>query len=622
MRWNKYNNNGTSSVSPFNDEEEDINNSNNCNNDQWSITKDKNYITEDTFDNGVSDSIHRNHHTSFKKDDEGNEYEIYNMGRDDNTHEEEDEDNDEEENNSRTNLLHSTKTHRKLVNRHVQFIAISGVIGTALFVAIGKPLYHGSAGFLLITFALWCVPILCITVSTAEMVSFLPVSSPFLRLAKKCTDESLALMASWNFWFLECVQIPFEIVSVNTIIHYWRDDYSPAIPLVVQAILYLLISVCAVGYYGELEFWLSSFKIILALGLFLYTFITMVGGNPHHDVYGFRYFGDAPFKKYFPDGVDRGASIGYFQGFLSCLIQASFTIAGGEYISMLAGEVKLPRKVLPKAFKQVFVRLTVMFIGSCLCVGIVCSANDPSLTAAINESRPGAGSSPYVISMINLGIRILPDVVNIALITAAFSAGNAYTYCSSRTLYGMALDGYAPKVFTRCNQQGVPIYAVGVSLCWALISLLQLNSNSAVVLNWLINIITTSQLINFVCLCIIYLFFRRAYLVQKDTLPSLPFVSWWQPWTAIFGMICATAMIFIQGYTVFFRKLWNVQDFLFNYLMIFIDLGIYLGYKIIWCRGKDKFKDPHTIDFMTDLREIEEHELDNNFEKFRFYLEA
>ena len=162
---------GASSVSPYNDEEDD--------NDQWSITKDKNYITQDTFDSGANNSLHR-HNTMFKKDEEGNDYEIYDMGRDDNTHEEEDEDNDEEENNSRTNLLHSTKTHRKLVNRHVQFIAISGVIGTALFVAIGKPLYHGGAGFLLITFALWCIPILCITVSTAEMVSFLPVSSPFL----------------------------------------------------------------------------------------------------------------------------------------------------------------------------------------------------------------------------------------------------------------------------------------------------------------------------------------------------------------------------------------------------------------------------------------------------------
>lgn len=536
------------------------------------------------------------------------------------SHSDSDEGDDITDNDSTTGLLHNTKTQRNLLNRHVQFIAISGVIGTALFVAIGKGLYYGGAGFLLIAFAMWCVPVLAITVSTAEMVSFLPISSPFLRLAKKCVDESLAVMASWNFWFLECVQIPYEIVSVNTIIHYWRDDFSPAIPLVIQVILYLLISVCAVKYYGELEFWLASFKIILAIGLFFFTFITMVGGNPKHDVYGFRHFRQDSFKQYFPDGnTSPGKHAGYFQGFLVCLIRAAATIAGGEYISMLAGEVQLPRKVLPKAFKQVFMRLTVLFLGSCLCVGIVCASNDPALTAAINESRSGAAASPYVIAMNNLGIRVLPDIVNIALITAAFSAGNAYTYCSSRTLYGMALDGYAPKVFTRCNKQGVPIYAVGVSLCWALISLLQLNSNSAIVLNWLINIITSSQLINFVCLCIIYLFFRRAYLSQKDNLPELPFKSWWQPWTAIFGLVCSVFMILLQGYTVFFPKLWKVQDFLFYYLMVFIDIGIYLFYKLVWKRGKDKFKKPEEVDFEEDLREIEEHEMNYSFEKFKFY---
>ncbi|CCK68574.1 Agp2p KNAG_0B01270 [Huiozyma naganishii CBS 8797] len=521
---------------------------------------------------------------------------------------------------SRTNLLPNIRTHRKLLNRHVQFIAISGVIGTALFVAIGKGLYYGGAGFLLIAFAMWCVPILAITVSTAEMVSFFPVSSPFLRLAKKCVDESLAVMASWNFWFLECVQIPYEIVSVNTVIHYWRDDYNPAIPLVVQSVMYILISVCAVKYYGEMEFWLASFKIVLAVGLFFFTLVTMVGGNPKHDVYGFRNFRIDSFKKYYPDGNDaHSRSVGYFQGFLVCLIRAAATIAGGEYIAMLAGEVKEPRKVLPKAFRQVFVRLTVLFLGSCLCVGIVCSSNDPALTAAISESRPGAGSSPYVIAMNNLGIRVLPDIVNIALITAAFSAGNAYTYCSSRTLYGMALDGYAPKIFKKCNKQGVPMFAVAVSLCWALISLLQLNSNSAVVLNWLINIIVSSQLINFVALCIIYLHFRRAYLLQQDNLPGLPFKSWWQPWTAIFGMSCSVAMILIQGYTVFFPKLWKARDFLFYYLMVFIDVGIYLFYKFVWTHGKDKVKDPTLIDFSEDLREIEEHELEHNFDKFKFY---
>ena len=74
---------------------------------------------------------------------------------------------------SRTYLLYSTETRRKLENRHVQLIAISGVIGTALFVAIGKALYRGGPASLLLAFALWCVPILCITVSTAEMVCFL-----------------------------------------------------------------------------------------------------------------------------------------------------------------------------------------------------------------------------------------------------------------------------------------------------------------------------------------------------------------------------------------------------------------------------------------------------------------
>lgn len=538
------------------------------------------------------------------------------------TSEDEEEEDDINDNDSTTGLLYNTKTQRKLLNRHVQFIAISGVIGTALFVAIGKGLYYGGAGFLLIAFATWCIPILCITVSTAEMVSFLPISSPFLRLANKCVDESLAVMASWNFWFLECVQIPYEIVSVNTIIHYWRDDYSPAIPLVVQVVLYLLISFCAVKYYGELEFWLASFKIILAIGLFFFTFITMVGGNPKHDVYGFRYFRHHSFKQYFPDeNTSPGPNLGYFQGFLVCLIRAAATIAGGEYISMLAGEVKLPRKILPRAFKQVFIRLTILFLGGCLCVGIVCSSNDPALTAAINESRPGAASSPYVIAMNNLGIKVLPDIVNIALITAAFSAGNAYTYCSSRTLYGMALDGHAPKIFKRCNKQGVPIYSVGISLCWALISLLQLNANSAVVLNWLINIITSSQLINFVCLCIIYLFFRRAYLIQRDNLPELPFKSWGQPYTAIFGLICSVLMIMLQGYYVFFPKLWDVQDFLFYYLMVFVNIGIYIFYKFIWTRGKDNFKNPKEINFEVDIREIEEHEINHSFEKYKFYTD-
>ena len=41
----------------------------------------------------------------------------------------------------------------------------------------------------------------------------------------------------------------------------------------------------------------------------------------------------APFAEFI-----RTGNIGKFMGFLACLIQASFTIAGPEYVSMTAGE--------------------------------------------------------------------------------------------------------------------------------------------------------------------------------------------------------------------------------------------------------------------------------------------
>ena len=40
--------------------------------------------------------------------------------------------------------------------------------------------------------------------------------------------------------------------------------------------------------FSESEFWLALGKVILAIGLIAFTFVTMVGGNPLRDIYGFR----------------------------------------------------------------------------------------------------------------------------------------------------------------------------------------------------------------------------------------------------------------------------------------------------------------------------------------------
>lgn len=490
--------------------------------------------------------------------------------------------------------------HRKLRGRHVQLLGIGATIGSALFIAIGKALLMGPLN-LLLGFVVWSIPILCITISTAEMVTYLPIASPFVRLAGRCCDSALEVMTAWNFWFLCCAQIPFEVVTVNSILHFWRDDFNAGIPLAVQVVLYFFINVFGVGIYGEVEFWLSLGKVVLAVGLIFFTFITMVGGNPKHDAFGFRYWRDPGVM----NAVYHTGLLGRFQGFLTCLIRATFTFAGPEYVSLVASETINPRKTLPSAYKQVFIRLSIFFIGGALCVGILVPYNDPDLIATGGVTTKGASGSPYVIAMQNLGISVLPDIMNILLVTSAFSAGNSYTFCSLRTLYGFAVDGFAPRIFAATTKSGIPIYCVLVSLAWAFLSFLQLGDGSKLVLDWIINLITSCQLINFCILCFTYCFFYKAVKAQGIDRRLFSFVGWYQPWLAIFGGTFAFIMVFVGTYETFIPGGWSYKLFLFLYLMIFVDIAIFVGYKIV---RRTKWKDPKEVDLVTGLKEVEEHE--------------
>jgi amino acid transporter len=156
---------------------------------------------------------------------------------------------------------------------------------------------------------------------------------------------------------------------------------------------------------------------------------------------------------------------------------------------MAAGETENPRKVMPKAFNAVFYRLTAFFVLGSLAVGILVPYNDPTMKAAFDQSLPGAAASPYVISMDRLHIPVLPHIVNAMILTACFSAGNSYVYCASRSLYGLALEGKAPRILRKCTKNGVPIYCVAIVLMIALLSFLQVSNGAAVVLNWFVNLV-------------------------------------------------------------------------------------------------------------------------------------
>lgn len=316
----------------------------------------------------------------------------------------------------------------------------------------------------------------------------------------------------------------------------------------------------AVKWYGEVEFWAALGKMLLIIGLLIFTFVVMLGGNPLGDRFGFRYWQDpGAFTE-----LHRPGDLGRFLGFLQCLIQASFTIAGPDYVAMAAGEAENPRVVMPRAFNAVFYRLTTFFVLGSLAVGIIVPYNDEEMAAAFSSNAPGAAASPYVVAMNRLRIRVLPDIVNALVLTAAFSAGNSYVYCASRSLFGLALEGKAPAIFTRCTASGVPIYCVGLVLLIALLAFLQVSNDAAVVLQWFVSLVTASQLINFSVMCLTYLRFYAALKAQGISRDSLPYRAMLQPYAAWYGLCGCFVMTFVGGYTVFLPGKWDVPTFLFS----------------------------------------------------------
>lgn len=155
----------------------------------------------------------------------------------------------------------------------------------------------------------------------AELVTYAPVPSPFVRLGSDWIDNALGFAMAWNFFFQMAFFVPFELVAMNLMISFWTDKVPVEAIIVAMIVLYAALNMFTVRYFGISEFYLSILKVVLIFGIFFFTFVTMVGGNPKHDAYGFRYWKNpGPFVEHLVPG-----NTGRFLGIISCLYQASFT---------------------------------------------------------------------------------------------------------------------------------------------------------------------------------------------------------------------------------------------------------------------------------------------------------
>ncbi|EGU76456.1 hypothetical protein FOPG_11227 [Fusarium oxysporum f. sp. conglutinans race 2 54008] len=469
-----------------------------------------------------------------------------------------------------TAIQHSVN-HRKLNSRQIQLFAVAGAIGNTLFVSIGKGLLAGPLA-LLVGFLLWGSVIFCMAQCQIEIVSLLPIDGAPIRLAGRMIDPAVGVAAGWNYFFVMISYVMFEATIINTIVTYWGYDQSPAILISATLLFFFLINVYRVDLFGEFEFWVAFVKILLAIGLMLFTLTVMLGGNPMHDRFGFRYWQN-------PGPWAGNTAPTRLQSFVNGVNVAGYCIGGPEYLSMVAGESKDPRRVIPRAFRTIIYRLIIFCIGGCICVGILVPSNDPKLTAGTGGF---AGGSPYVISMQRLNIPIMPSIVTCCLLTFVVSGGINFTFNASRALHALALDGQAPKFLRRLNRHGVPDMAVIVVILLSCLAYLALGSGSAKVLNWLLNFSTASAMFYWTIMSMTWIRFNSAMKAQGiDRKTFLPTVSRWQPFAGYWAFGWSFLFLWVQGYAVFLHGNWQVSTFIFNYGIIAFATVIGIIWKLV-----------------------------------------
>lgn len=331
--------------------------------------------------------------------------------------------------------------------------ALTSDSGTGLFLYTGAALQEGGPLGILLAFSIMGSVTYAVMISLGEMVSASPLPGGAISLAARFVDESLSFTLGWFYWYTWTIFLPSELSAIAVLINLWNTSVNNAVWISIFLVAAVSINMMGSAWYGETEFWLSYVKIFLIVGLIIVDIVISAGGVKGAPAIGFKYWRNpGPFVE--APGVS--GALGRFLGFWSTLTRAAFSYIGSEIVAIAAGETQNPRKNVPKAIRNVYIRILLFYILGVFVIGITVPSDDPRL--GLNSGT--ALASPFVIAIQTAGIKVLPTIVNAALLASGLSAANSELFTSSRALHGLALNGHAPKIFGHTNRRGVPYVAI------------------------------------------------------------------------------------------------------------------------------------------------------------------
>ncbi|WP_338448985.1 amino acid permease [Niallia oryzisoli] len=403
---------------------------------------------------------------------------------------------------------------RGLLPRHVQFIALAGMIGTGIFKGSSDTLNMAGPS-VVVAYMIGGLLLFIVMAALGEMATVYP-NLNVQNLINKAFGFQSSFIVGWLYWINWVIVTVVELIAAGSFLQFW----FPSIPLwllsVLCAVVIVGINLFQVKHYGELEFWFAGIKIITLIAFIILGALILLNILPNTTNASFSNY--TAHGGFFPNGMG---------GMLSAFLVVMFSYGGAELIGVAVTETKDSEKVIPKIIKGTVARVILFYVFPIL---IICGI--------IPWNEVSSADSPFVQVFSLSGIPGAAHVMNFVLLTAVLSAANSGIYATSRTLYSMAQNGEAPKAFSFISKKGIPLNGIILTTSFILVGVFLAYLTPDQVISYLMSIPGFTVISIWISICLAQLKLRKQYA----KLPA--FQVKWFPYTTIFAAV-SLIVIFI-----------------------------------------------------------------------------
>lgn len=332
-------------------------------------------------------------------------------------------------------VIKHKRLKRNLSNRHVQLIAISGAIGTGLFMGSGKTISVAGPSIILVYMVIGFFLFFVMRAMGELLLSNLNYRS-FSDFTSDLLGPWAGYFTGWTYWFCWVVTGVADVIAIAGYVHFWWPDLPGWIPAIATIILLFSLNMLSVRLFGETEFWFSLIKIIAIVALIVVGFFLMATSYRSPDGVEAALSNLWTYGGVFPKGI-----MGFFAGFQIAI----FAFVGIELVGTTAAETQDPEKTLPKAINSIPIRIIFFYVFALM-----------AIMAVTPWSTVSPDKSPFVGMFSMIGLPAAAGIVNFVVLTSAASSANGGVYSTSRMLYSLSTWGVAPKLFSRLSKHAVP----------------------------------------------------------------------------------------------------------------------------------------------------------------------